>query len=512
MPPFNFGEIKIDVGGLSSQSRSESEEPFRVLLFGNFSGRASRNRQKPLTARKPVVIDRDNFDEVLSGFHPELRLDLGNEQAVVVEFSALDDFHPDRLLERVRIFRRLRELRARLENPHTFEAAAEELALRKKAGTPDKSSASERDVSVAASVSRVASGSLLDEMVEQTEARGAKRAPPEDELQKFVRRVTEPHLVPAADPKQEEILGLIDRALGAQMRALLHVPEFQALEAIWRAALLLVRRIETDELLKVYLVDLSMGELSEDLNSSPDLSSTGTYRLLVEDPITSMGGKPWALVAGNYAFGPSREDAELAGRLAKIAHVAEAPFLAAGSPRMLGCDSFSTTPDARDWHLPSDTEGTSAWSAMRGLPEANAVGLILPRFLLRLPYGKNTDPIESFGFEEMPEEPEHDDYLWGNPAFACALLLAQSFSESGWDLRPGQRPELDRLPVHVYPHDGASEMKPCAEALMTVDAAERIMERGLMPLASLKGQDAVRLVRFQSIAQPLRALAGRWIR
>jgi type VI secretion system protein ImpC len=160
--------------------------------------------------------------------------------------------------------------------------------------------------------------------------------------------------------------------------------------------------------------------------------------------------------------------------------------------------------------LPADSEGASAWTALRELPEATAVGLVIPRFLLRLPYGKQTDPIESFSFEEMSEEPVHTDYLWGNPAFVCALLLAQSFSESGWELHPDQRANLDRLPLHVYPHDGQSEIKPCAEALMTVNTADRIMESGFMPLASLKGKDEVRVVRFQSIAKPVRALAGRW--
>jgi len=169
------------------------------------------------------------------------------------------------------------------------------------------------------------------------------------------------------------------------------------------------------------------------------------------------------------------------------------------------------TPNARDWTAHTDSESASAWNALRALPESNSVGLALPRFLLRLPYGKETDPIESFPFEETPGDPEHEDYLWGNPSFVCALLLAQSFSESGWDLRPGQRSELDRLPVHIYQHEGASELKPCAESWMTVDSANQIMERGLMPLASMKGQDEVRLVRFQSISQPLRALAARWI-
>ena len=505
MPSFNFGQINFDVGGDTSQARRDQDTPFRVLLLGDFSGRGRRGDQKAMTARKPVVVDRDNFDEVLSGFHPELQLGLGNEELIKLQFSELDDFHPDRLLERVEMFRKLRGMRGRSEDPNVFAAAVKDLLPRAGSGKPV-----EARPSMPTAVS-LASGSLLEEMIEQTEATAQNRAPAEDELQKFVRRVTEPHVVAGTDSRQTEILELIDRALGAEMGALLHVPDFQALEAAWRAVFLLVRKIDTDEMLKIYLVDLSEDELRADLKSS-DLRSTWTYRLLVDNTISFPGAEPWAVIVGNYTFGATREDAELMGRLAKIAHAAGAPFLAAGSPELLGCKSFSTNPDARDWTLATDGEGASAWTAVRELPEAAAAGLAIPRFLLRLPYGKNTDPIESFAFEEMSEEPAHEDYLWGNPAFVCALLLAQSFSESGWELHPDQRTNLDRLPVHVYRHNGQSEVKPCAESLMTVNTADRIMENGLMPLASIKGKDEVRLVRFQSIARPVRALAGRWNR
>jgi type VI secretion system protein ImpC len=506
MHPFNFGEIKLAVDGDASQAQPLPDAPFRVLLLGDFSG---SGRKKPLPSRKPVQVDRDNFEEVLAAFHPELRLNLGNEgrheELATVQFSDLDDFHPDRLLERVEMFSKLRHMRARLANPATFAEAAEEFGLGSGMSKPRETVPSATPQS-----SPLALSNLLDDMIEQTEARAQTRPPAENDLQKFVRRVTEPHLVTAADPQQSEVVALIDRALAAQMRALLHVPELQALEAAWRAVFLLVRRIDTDEMLKLYLVDLSKDELLADLSSSADLRSTFTHRLLAGDTINSFGGEPWAAIVGNYTFAAARSDAELLGRLAKIANAAAAPFLAAASPALLGCKSFSATPNAREWTAPANSESASAWAALRSLPEANAVGLAVPRFLLRLPYGKETDPIDSFSFEEMPGDPEHEDYLWGNPAFVCALLLAQSFSESGWDLRPGQLAALDRLPVHIYQRDGASEVKPCAEALMTTDTAERIIESGLMPLASIKGQAEVRLLRFQSIAQPLRALAARW--
>jgi predicted component of type VI protein secretion system len=138
------------------------------------------------------------------------------------------------------------------------------------------------------------------------------------------------------------------------------------------------------------------------------------------------------------------------------------------------------------------------------------VALAMPRFLLRLPYGRETSRLESFDFEEFPGSPSHGGYLWGNPAFAVALLLGQSFSEEGWQMRPGSVSQVENLPLHTYRTDGDSQLKPCAEVLLTEEAVERMLESGLIPLVSFKGRDSVRVGRFQSIADPQRPLAGRW--
>jgi type VI secretion system protein ImpC len=295
------------------------------------------------------------------------------------------------------------------------------------------------------------------------------------------------------------------------MRALLHAPDFQAMEAAWRAVFLLVRRLDTGTQLKVYLIDISKPELAADLDRSEDTGSSGISRQLVDQSTGTPGGEPWALIVGNYTFGPTQADAEILARLAKIASRAKAPFIAAASPLAVGCESFAGTPYPEDWTWKAKADDREAWAALRVMPDAAYLGLALPRFALRLPYGASTDPVESFNFEEMTDSPVHEDYLWGNPAFACALLLAQSFSDSGWEMRPGEHSEIDRLPLHVYTQDGGSELKSCAEALVTERAAEKILEAGLMPLVWLKSQDTVRLLRFQSVAKPLRALAGRWL-
>jgi type VI secretion system protein ImpC len=516
--PFDFGEIRLEAGGSGSvPGVPEPETPFRIALLGDFSGRGSRGLCETgaaLARRRAVPIDRDNFEEVLGKFGVELQLPIGRDgSSLPFRFAELDDFHPDRLFEQSEMFRRLRELRLRLQDPATFAAAAEELGIRAGGTAPEEPKPAPPVRPPAfPDGEQAAAGSLLDQMLAQTEARGPAKGPSRapDEMQEFLRRVTEPHLVQATDPRQAEVLAMIDRAIGSPLRALLHVPDFQALEAAWRAVFLLVRRMETDSQLKLYLLDVTKEELAADLGPASDLRATGTYRLLVEKTVETPGAEPWALLAGNYTLGPGREDAELLGRLAKIASAAGAPFVAAASPWLVGCESFGEQPDPAEWRAEQKPEDAAAWAALRGLAEASSVGLALPRFVLRLPYGKKTDSIETFEFEEMTGAPSHEDYLWGNPAFACALLLAESFSDAGWELRPGMHAQIDGLPLHVFERGGEAEAKPCAEALLTETAAERILERGVMALVSLKEQDAVRLLRFQSIAEPLRALAGRW--
>jgi type VI secretion system protein ImpC len=294
------------------------------------------------------------------------------------------------------------------------------------------------------------------------------------------------------------------------MGALLHAPAFQGLEAAWRAVYFLVRNVETDSHLKLFLIDVSKQELAQDLLTSDDLRSTGTYRVLVEKTVGTPGAEPWALIAGDFTFGPSLQDTELLARVGRVAASAGAPFISGASPRLLGCDSALGLPEVRQWKAAMSGEAATSWQRLRSSPEAHFVGLALPRFLLRLPYGKDTEPIERFQFEEVPDPEAHENYLWGNAAFAGVLLIAQSFAEQGWDLRPGTHSEIDGLPVYIYKAKGETETLPCAETLLTQTAAEEMMERGFMPLASLKDQPAVRLVRFQSIADPVSALAGRW--
>jgi type VI secretion system protein ImpC len=503
---FDFGEVNLQATEDEPDSHPTSETPFCIAILGDFGGRASRGIADPKTPgdRRPYLVDRDNFDEVLSKLGVELHLPSGGDAPLVFGFSELEDFHPDRLLEN-EAFQQLKRLRDRLQDPDRFVAVANEVGLLPSRPAKPPSRA-ESTRGVAPNPVRLASSrSLLDEMIEETESRTPEPSRQKDSVHDFARQLAEKYAVSAPDARQPEVIAAVDRAIGDALRAILHHPEFQALEAVWRATFLFVRSLDTDSQLRLYLVDITREELIADLSASAEVRESALYRLFVEKGIQTPGANPWSLILGNYRFGC--EDLEKLSRLAKIANAAGAVFVAEGNSTLLGCNSLAETPHPRDWR---DAANAEAWAELRSLPEAASLALALPRFLLRLPYGAKTSPLESIEFEEFPSTPVHKEYLWGNPAFAVALMLGQSFSQAGWQMRSGLVAQLNNLPLHVYSVPSDSEAKPCAEVLLTDEAVERILDLGLIPLISFKGRDSVRVGRFQSLADGRRPLAGRW--
>jgi type VI secretion system protein ImpC len=513
---FSFG--KLDVHLTASSDRLErtptSEVPFRIAILGDFSGQAGRENSRTRPARlRPILIDRDNFDEVLQKLGVEAHLQLGTSgQRLILRFHSLEDFHPDQILSKVSLFSKLRETRKKLSNPSTFAEGAAEVSrwadVRQVASQP--APASEKGSAESRGEDPLSAGFLLDGLAERGQSTAGRSGLRDFDAE--LRDMVQPHLAPRDDPQQAELVAHVDIASGELLEAILHHPEFQALEASWRGVYFLVSQLDTGSDLKIYLLDFTKEELASDLSSSEVLSRTVLYRAMVEETVQTPGATPWALLAGNYVFDLESDDIESLGRVAKIAAAAGAQLVAAASASFIGCESLAATPDPDDWSLAGGTAVSQAWEAVRRLPEASSLGLILPRFLLRLPYGKKSDPIESLPFEELSPPAEHEHYLWGNPCFAAALLLARTFTESGWQFLEGIQQDIEGLPLHVFEEAGGSVVKPCAEVLMTQRAAEKVSEAGIMPLASMKGEDRVRLLGVHTVARPETSLVGRWRR
>jgi type VI secretion system protein ImpC len=499
MPKTPVAEVFLDVDPQrKTVGKPEPDSPFHILILGDFSGRTSRGVVEPLAGRRPVFVDRDEIDSVMRSLGIQLRLPLGAEGATAdIAIQELDDFHPDRVLESQPLFHALKQMRKRLENPATFRATTDEI-LGGLARAPEPAPAQ--------ASSSIVTGSLLDAIVEGDSEPAGPSAPkrkPADALLAYVHDLVAPHLEKNSDPQQKQLLAELDLTIAGQMRALLHQPLFQGLESSWRALDWLVRNTETDRDLKIYLFDVSKAELFADLATASDLRKTGLFRLLVTQPVQ---GEPWSLLGADLYFRPWIEEIELLARLAMIADQAGAPLLSAADPSVLGVKNPEDLRHMEDWD-----DDNALWAEIRRLPEARRLGMALPRFLLRLPYGKLSNPTERFVFEEMPNRTSvHAGYLWGNPMYACVQLIAHSFAVSKWDMRPGQFQNIDNLPLHSFVEYGSPEVKPCAEVLLTLQAAERMIGHGLMPLLTMKGTDTVRVGMFQSIADPPSPLEGRW--
>lgn len=273
------------------------------------------------------------------------------------------------------------------------------------------------------------------------------------------------------------------------------------MEATWRGLDRLVREFGGEENLKISLLDVSKAELAADVKAQENLAQTGVFKALRE--------QGWALILGSCVFNGSVDDLELLGRLGKIAASLGAPFVAAANPHWVGCESLTRQPDADQWTRPLAAEVRDGWAALRGLPEAAHLGLVLPRVLIRQPYGRGSDVIDAFPFEELSVEPAHDDYLWASGAFVCGYVIAEAFRANGWELTVAGAGELDDLPVHKFTKDGETQIKPGAEVWLSERTGDRISGQGFMPLLSIKGRGAVRLASLQSIALPSQPLAVR---
>lgn len=481
------------------------EPPFHIMVMGGFSGDANRG---PVAERKLVEIDRDNFDATIARLGVRLNLEMGGDR-LPLEFADLDDFHPDQIFRRIHIFAELRDLRKRLNDESTFNAAAREVRERFDNGNPDENPVADDDVTQSPVEAEAMPENLLDAILAKPSGGStAPKAGVSSDIANLVSDLVRPLLVSVDENEQAQMLAAVDAATSGLMRGILRDPRFMELEAAWRGLFFLVRRTETSGELKIHLCDVSKAELADNLKSANSLAETVVYRHLIRDAVEMPGGEPFAVVLGNYAFAGNVDDIATLMRLGKLVSAANAPFISHIRPDIIGVRSLAENPEPSAWKTSDETEATKLWSTLRGQPEAEYLGMVTPRFLARLPYGADTDPLDTFAFEEFAEGADHDDYIWTNGCFAAGQLLAESFAARGWEMGRELKQDIEGLPVHVYKLDGQTIYKPCSEVLLTDAAVYKLMDLGFMPLMTYKNSDRVKLARFQSIADT--ELKGMW--
>jgi type VI secretion system protein ImpC len=406
---------------LPERHSAETVEPdaFRILMMGDFGA--------TIDPGKILDIDRDTEESVMERLQVTAVLnDVAGVGEVRFPIRELDDFHPDRLFQQLKLFESLRNQRSRLQNTSTFAAEAAAIMASGKSPAAERTTAAQATEPAATSADAQSTaestaaaadmGSLLERTLEHTRA---VRPTVEQHLvlggldvDELVRRIVAPYVLHKPDARQAEFVAAVDDAIAALMNNVLHHPAFQQLEAAWRGVRMLVRQLSTDATLRLGLLQTSRQQLQADLNAADNLTQSRLHQILVDNTV-GLNQDPWTVVVGNYTFSHDAEDTDLLGRLSRIHAAAGSVFVAAAAPEVAGCPDLVSHPDPHDWS-PVDPEAAQRWQQLRSLPESRSLVLAMPRILARRVYGADTDPIEAFRFEEIPNGSVHNSYLWMN--------------------------------------------------------------------------------------------------
>lgn len=284
----------------------------------------------------------------------------------------------------------------------------------------------------------------------------------------------------------------IDRKLSYQLDEIIHHPEFQKLEAVWRSLKFLIDRTDFRKNVKIDIVDISKEDIVEDFEDAPETIQSGLYKHVYTDEYNTPGGEPYGVIISNYEFNSSPIDITLLQEISKVASSCHCPFIASATPEFFGKATIQDVARIEDLHNYMDRTEFLRWNSFRQSEDARYIGLTLPRFSLRLPYGRDTIAVKEFLYEEGVTGEEHNKYLWGNASFAFATNIVRSFIDNGWCVQirgPESGGKVEDLPVHCFDVGKGTQMKIPTEILIPETREFEFANEGFIPLSFYKNRD-----------------------
>jgi type VI secretion system protein ImpC len=355
--------------------------------------------------------------------------------------------------------------------------------------------AKEQEKAGAPEAKTVEQSSLIEEIVQATKLK------PTDEAYGITKKGVEALITQLMEPGREVarvtkavldgLVAEIDKKLSLQVDAVLHHSDFQKMESAWKSLKFLVDRTDFRENVKLEFLNVNKEDLLSDFEDSPEVPKSGLYKTVYTREYGQFGGQPYAAMVGNYEFSAGTQDVKLLQYMAGVASMAHTPFIAAASARFFGIEDFKELPNLRDLKPIFEGPQYAKWQSFRGSEDARYVGLVLPRFLLRLPYGPDTQPVKSFHYQEDVSG-GHEQYLWGNAAFAFTSRLTDSFAKYRWCaniIGPAGGGAVEDLPLHQFEAMGEVQTKIPTEILVSERREFELAEEGFIALTMRKGSD-----------------------
>jgi len=352
--------------------------------------------------------------------------------------------------------------------------------------------------------------SLLDQIIDDGRmARDeSQRSRAKDLISEFVSQITEGAM--AVSKNTEAMINArisqIDKLITDQLNEVMHHADFQKLEASWRGLFYLVSQSETGESMKIRVMNVSKQDLLKDMEKATEFDQSTLFKKVYEEEFGMFGGASYGALIGDYEFGNHPQDLSLLEKVSQVAAAAHAPFISAASPKILNLDSFTDLGQPRDLAKIFQSVEYAKWKSFRESEDSRYVGLALPHILMRLPYGKDNVPVESFNFEEEVTGAEHNKYLWGNAAFALGSRLTDAFAKFHWTaaIRGVEGGGLVQgLPVHTFKTDEGDVALKCPTEIAVTDRREKeLADLGFIPLVHCKGTDYAAFFSTQTANKP----------
>jgi type VI secretion system protein ImpC len=306
----------------------------------------------------------------------------------------------------------------------------------------------------------------------------------------------------------QSMIAEIDKKLSEQVNKIIHHENFQQLEGSWRGLHHLVNNTETDETLKIRVMNISKKELGKTLKKFKGTAwdQSPLFKRIYEEEYGQFGGEPYGCLIGDYHFDHRPQDVEMLGELMQISSAAHTPFIAGAGPGVMGMESWQELSNPRDLTKIFQTPEYAPWRSLRESDDARYIGLAMPRFLARLPYGSKTDPVEEFDFEEDTAGADHSKYTWSNSAYAMGVNINRAFKSYGWctQIRGVESGgSVEGLPCHSFPtDDGGVDMKCPTEIAISDRREAELAKNGFMPLLHRKNSDMAAFIGAQSLQKP----------
>jgi type VI secretion system protein ImpC len=357
---------------------------------------------------------------------------------------------------------------------------------------------------------QVQESNLLDQIVEEGRfgAEPASKDRGTNWVKEFVAQVLDGSMTIARDAEMmiNARIAQIDHLLSLQLNQVMHHPSFQKLEGTWRGVKYLMDQSETGVMLKIKILNAGKRELFKDLERAPEFDQSALFKKVYEEEYGVFGGAPFGALVGDYEFGKHPEDIALLEKVSNVAAAAHAPFVSAAAPDLLNLPSYTTLDAPRDLAKIFDTTEYAKWKSFRQSEDSRYVALCLPRTLGRLPYGKDTKPVDAFNYEEHVDGTDHSKYLWMNAAFALASRMTNSFSHFGMcvAMRGVEGGGLvEGLPVHNFYTDAGDLAMKCPTEVQITDRREKeLADLGFVPLVHCKETDYAAFFSVQTCQQP----------